>query len=143
VPGCRSGVRWGTAAGGLIATYTVVDPYAVKDLGATADRRLVLRPAPVGIARTLRREDRTLARERIRGRWPLVVAVGLPSPLSYILVPTALNMGAPVSIVAPAREMSMMVGALLGMVVLREPVRRWRLAGCLMMIVGVVLLGRS
>jgi drug/metabolite transporter (DMT)-like permease len=46
-------------------------------------------------------------------------------------------------VVAPAREMSMMVGALLGMVVLREPVGRWRLVGCLVMVVGVVLLGRS
>lgn len=49
----------------------------------------------------------------------------------------------PLSAVAPARELSMMVGALLGMAVLHEPVGCWRLVGCLAMIVGVVLLGRS
>ena len=143
-PGGQSGARWGAATGGLIATYTVVDAYAVKDLGvqpvvldwcSNLLRFVLLAPF---VAR-----NRALARERMRGRWLLAVAVGLLSPLSYILVLTALDMGAPLSVVAPAREMSMMVGALLGMVVLREPVGRWRLAGCLVLVAGVVLLGRS
>jgi drug/metabolite transporter (DMT)-like permease len=83
------------------------------------------------------------ARERMRGRWPLAVGVGVLSPLSYILVLAALDMGAPLSVVAPAREMSMMVGALFGMVVLREPVGPWRLVGCLVLIAGVTLLGAA
>ena len=32
-PGGQAGIRWGTATGGLIASYTVVDAYAVKVLG--------------------------------------------------------------------------------------------------------------
>jgi len=76
----------------------------------------------------------------MRGRWGLAAAVGLLSPLSYILVLLALRTGAPLSLVAPAREMSMMAGALLGMLVLREPVNAWKLAGCLAMVLGVVLL---
>jgi uncharacterized membrane protein len=71
----------------------------------------------------------------------LAIAVGVLSPLSYILVLGALDLGAPLSIVAPAREMSMMVGALFGMIILGEPVGLWRLAGCLVLIAGVVLLG--
>jgi len=55
----------------------------------------------------------------------------------------ALGLGAPLKVVAPAREMSMMVGTLLGMVVLRESVGGWRLVGCLVLVLGVVLLGRS
>jgi drug/metabolite transporter (DMT)-like permease len=39
--------------------------------------------------------------------------------------------------------MSMMVGALLGMLVLREAVGRWRLAGCAILIAGVTLLTSS
>ncbi|MGH1574355.1 hypothetical protein ACRAWG_31510 [Methylobacterium sp. P31] len=54
-----------------------------------------------------------------------------------------MSLGTPLSVVAPAREMSMMVGALLGMVVLHEAVGLWRLVGCLVMIAGVVLLGSS
>ena len=52
-------------------------------------------------------------------------------------------MGAPLSLVAPAREMSMMVGAMFGMLILREPVNAWRVAGCLAMIAGVILLGAA
>jgi len=37
----------------------------------------------------------------------------------------------------------MMLVALLGMVLLREPVGRARLAGCALMVAGVVLLARS
>jgi uncharacterized membrane protein len=61
--------------------------------------------------------------------------------MSYILVLTALDWGAPLSLVAPAREMSMMVGAPFGIMLLRETVSVWRVAGCLVIIVGVVLLG--
>ena len=69
--------------------------------------------------------------------------MGALSPLSYILVLTSLDRGAPLSLVAPAREMSMMVGAMFGMVILGERVTPWRLAGCLILIVGVILLGSA
>lgn len=143
-PGGQAGVRWGTATGSLIASYTVVDAYVVKSLGvhpvildwcSNLLRFILLAPL------VLRNVGQ--ARERMKGRWHLAVAVGLLSPLSYIFVLIALDMGAPLSVVAPAREMSMMVGALLGMIVLREPAGRWRLVGCLVLVFGVVLLGRS
>jgi uncharacterized membrane protein len=73
--------------------------------------------------------------------WLLAVGVGLLSPLSYILVLAALDIGVPLSVVAPAREMSMMIGALFGMLVLREAVGVWRLVGCAVLVGGVVLLG--
>ena len=84
--------------------------------------------------------DRGGAMAAMRGYWPIAFAVGLLAPVSYILVLAALAAGAPLSLVAPAREMSMMVGALLGMLVLRERVGAWRLAGCGLLIAGVVLL---
>lgn len=143
-PGGQAGVRWGTATGGLIASYTVVDAYAVKDLGiapvvldwfANLLRFFLL--APLVIA------DPARARSLMRGYYMLALGVGLLSPLSYILVLAALEMGAPLSVVAPMREMSMMVGALMGMVILRETVGPWRLVGCGILAVGVVLLSSS
>ncbi len=137
----QSGVRWGTATGGLIASYTVVDAYAVKTLGiapvvldwfSNLLRFFLL--APLVIAKPRR------AMEAMRGYWWLAMGVGLLSPLSYILVLAALTSGAPLSLVAPMREMSMMVGALLGMLILREKVGPWRLAGCGVLIAGVILL---
>jgi drug/metabolite transporter (DMT)-like permease len=143
-PQGQAGIRWGIGTGGLIATYTVVDAYAVKQLGiapvvfdwlSNLLRFFLL--APLVIANPAR------ARASMRGYWLLAVGVGLLSPLSYILVLTALGMGAPLSIVAPMREMSMMVGALMGMVILNEKVGRWRLIGCAVLAFGVVLLSSS
>jgi uncharacterized membrane protein len=83
------------------------------------------------------------AKARMKGHWLLAIGVGLLSPLSYILVLSAIEMGAPLSLVAPAREMSMMVGAMFGMLILGERVTAWRIAGCLILIAGVVLLGSA
>jgi len=143
-PKGQEGVRWGFATGSLIASYTVVDGYGVKVLGihpvvldwfTNFIRFFML--APIVLSNPVR------ARKAMRGHWLLAIGVGLLSPLSYILVLTAIDMGAPLSLVAPAREMSMMVGAMFGMVLLGEPVNAWRIAGCLALVLGVVLLGAA
>ncbi|MGJ4943000.1 EamA family transporter [Bradyrhizobium sp. HKCCYLS1011] len=137
----QAGVRWGIATGLLISSYTIVDAYGVKALGIRPVMldwfsnllRFVLL-APV-VLRNLER-----AGELMQGRRLLAIGVGLLSPLSYILVLAALEMGAPLSVVAPTREMSMMIGALFGVLLLREPVGAWRFMGCLLLVAGVVLL---
>ncbi len=140
-PGGQAGVRWGSATGGLIASYTVVDAYTVKALGITpvvldwfSNLLRFFLLAPV-IGTNPRR-----AMIAMKGHWWLAVGVGLLSPLSYILILAALQNGAPLSLVAPMREMSMMVGALLAMIILRETVGVWRFAGCSVLIVGVIAL---
>ncbi len=143
-PAARRGVRWGGVTGGTIAGYTVVDAYGVKMLAihpvvldwcANAARVVMLLPWVLN--------NRHLVAERMRNHWWLAVAVGLLSPLSYILVLTALRIGAPLSLAAPAREMSMMVGALMGLFILREKVGPGRLLGCAILIAGVILLGQA
>lgn len=137
----QTGVRWGVTTGGLIASYTVVDAYAVKILGIAPVMldwfsnllRLFLL-APLVIVNPRR------ATKAMHGYWWLAVGVGLLSPLSYILILAALTSGAPLSLVAPMREMSMMVGALMGMLILREKVGAWRLVGCGVLVAGVILL---
>ena len=78
--------------------------------------------------------------DALRGHWRVAILVGLLSPLSYILVLAALSDGAPLSLVAPMREMSMMNGALMAMAILRERVGIFRIAGCGAVIAGVTLL---
>lgn len=140
----HAGLRWGGITGALIATYTVVDGIGVKRLGvapvlfdwcANALRVGMLLPA---VAHDLPGSLRAM-----RGHWRNALAVGALSPLGYILVLGALQMGAPLSVVAPMRELSMMLVAVIGMVLLREPVGRARLIGCAAMAAGVVLLGFS
>ncbi|HZE55637.1 MAG TPA: DMT family transporter [Bradyrhizobium sp.] len=141
-PAGHAGIRWGLATGSLIASYTVVDGYGVKALGIQpvvldwlSNFLRVLLLIPV----VLSNRERVL--KSMKGRWSLAIWVGALSPLSYILVLTALDWGAPLSLVAPAREMSMMVGAIFGMVLLGERVSTWRTVGCLTLVLGVVLLG--
>ena len=141
-PEAQKGMRWGTATGSMIASYTVVDAYGVKVLGihpvildwfSLVVRLVMMGPWVLN--------NRALVVERMRGKWWVALAVGVLSPMGYILVLTALQLGAPLTFVAPAREMSMMAGALLGMIVLREKVGWCRLGGCLVLLMGVVMLG--
>lgn len=143
-PKGQAGLWWGAATGALIASYTVVDAYGVKtlliapvilDWFANLVRAVLLAPSVAG--------NRHRALDLMRGKWLLAVGVGLLSPLSYILVLAALEAGAHVSVVAPAREMSMMLAALLGLFILREPVGPWRLIGCAILVAGVILLSAS
>ncbi len=143
-PKGQEGVRWGLSTGSLIAAYTVVDGYGVKVLGihpvlldwfSNFLRLFLLGPV------MLRHPAQMM--KAMQGHWWLAVGVGLFSPLSYILVLSAVEMGAPLSLVAPAREMSMMIGAMFGMMILREPVNAWRVGGCATIIAGVVLLGAA
>jgi len=143
-PKGQEGVRWGLATGSLIASYTVVDGYGVKMLGihpvlldwfSNFLRFFMLAPIML--------RNPAHMRKMMHGHWWLAIGVGTLSPLSYIFVLTAIDMGAPLSLVAPAREMSMMVGAMFGMVLLGEPVNAWRIAGCLALVLGVVLLGAA
>ena len=143
-PAAMVGVRWGALVGAFIATYTLVDAYGVKtlliapvvyDWATGATRTLMLLP------HVAKQPKKTLA--AMQGYWPLAWTIGVLSPLGYILVLYALRDGAPVSLVAPAREMSMLLVTLAGLYLLREPVGWGRLVGCCGIALGVVLLAGS
>jgi len=143
-PQAWTGVRWGLLIGVFIALYTVVDAYGVKELLVMP----VIFDWFTSLIRTLMMAPHMLRQRHtawvaLRGYWHLAWAVGLLSPLGYILVLYALRNGAPVSLVAPAREMSMMLGTFAGYFLLRETVSLGRWAGCAAILVGVVLLGSS
>lgn len=138
------GVRWGAVTGALIACYTLIDAYGVKtlligpvvfDWAATGARAAFLFP------HLMRKPKQSL--QAMQGKWHLAWIVGLLSPLGYILVLIALQDGSPVSLVAPAREMSMLLATLAGLYLLREPVGWGRMLGCCLIAGGVVLLASS
>lgn len=143
-PGAMAGLRWGMFTGSLIAAYTLVDGSVVKllllspvvlDWGANAVRATLLAPHAL--------RDWRAERAVMTGHWRSAWIVGLLGPFGYILVLWAMQQGAPLSVVAPAREISMMLAAVLGMVLLREPVGRARIGGCALMVAGVALLAGS
>jgi drug/metabolite transporter (DMT)-like permease len=64
------------------------------------------------------------------------------SPLAYILVLQALQL-APVSIVAPGRESSVVLVGLAGWLIFKEPHPARRLVGAAVVLAGVALLAAS
>jgi drug/metabolite transporter (DMT)-like permease len=74
-----------------------------------------------------------------RSQWRHALVVAVLGPLAYVLVLYAVTM-APLSHVAPARELSMLVAALLGGQLLAEGDRALRLAGAACIAAGVMLL---
>ena len=138
----RSGgaVGYGLLTGATIAAYTLWDKHAVAELlvspalmywGANLVQAAILTPVAV------RRWPEVRAHWRRHRRDALGVAA--LSPLAYILVLTAL-VSAPVSYVAPAREVSILIGAALGARLLAEGHAARRLAAAGGMVVGIVAL---
>lgn len=136
----HAGLLWGAATGLLIATYSVMDGYAVKRLligPIVIDYFGNLVRLPFMLPQALRQRA-TFADAWRRYRWHAVI-VGAVSPLAYILVLYAVKI-APLSHVAPAREISMLFAAFLGGRFLGEGDRGQRLVGAVLMGFGVALL---
>lgn len=136
----RHGIYWGAATGALISGYTVIDGYAVKAL-AVSPLLLdwfgnVLR-AVMQLPISLR--QRHSFWPEVRQSWRGILAVAVLGPAAYILVLLAVR-EAPLSRVAPAREVSMLFAALLGGQLLGESERGWRLAGAGLIALGVIAL---
>jgi drug/metabolite transporter (DMT)-like permease len=134
------GVRWGLMTGALIACYTVIDGYAIKVLllsPIVVDYVCNVMRLPMLLPGALRDRAALQAAWRLHWRWALVVA--LLAPLAYVLVLYAMQR-APLSHVAPAREVSMLFAAFLGGKWLGEGDRGARMLGALCMALGVAAL---
>jgi drug/metabolite transporter (DMT)-like permease len=136
----HTGLRYGAMTGALIALYTLVDGYAVKmmlispivvDYFGNAFRVPFLLPAAL--------RDPAGFKHVLRTQWRYALVVATISPLGYVLVLYAVQM-APLSHVAPAREVSMLFATLIGGKLLGEGERGWRLAGAACIAAGVVSL---
>ncbi|MEO8081930.1 MAG: EamA family transporter, partial [Caldimonas sp.] len=136
----HAGLGWGAATGALIASYTLIDGYAVKVL--------LISPILVDYVGNLFRVPFLLPaalRDRVgfgvvwRAQWRSALVVAVLGPLGYVLVLYAMRL-APISHVAPAREVSMLFAALLGGRLLGEGDRATRLVGAACIAGGVAAL---
>jgi drug/metabolite transporter (DMT)-like permease len=136
--GLAAGIGYGVLTGLLIAMYTLWDAYAVSSLAVPAlllawsadvGRAVLLAP----LASRRRPELAVLWRDYRRQ----VLGTAVLSPLSYVLILIALSMY-PVSVVAPAREMSVLIGVLLGGTLLAEGQLLRRLPAAVAIAAGVV-----
>lgn len=138
--GAVHAVVYGFLTGSFIAAYTLWDKHAVSALlipplllnwSANLGRTALLAPFAVrGWA-------------RVRTAWSdyrfEVIGVALLEPISYILVLTALVF-TPVSYVAPAREISILIGTVMGAKLLAEEARLRRFVAAGAMVLGIFAL---
>jgi len=136
----RRGLLWGALTGAFIAGYTVIDGYAVKIMLISpilVDYVGNVLRIPVMLPFVLR--NRAGFTRAWRAQWRAALVVATLGPLSYVMVLYAVRM-APLSHVAPAREVSMLFAALAGGTLLGESDRWLRLVGAGAIAAGVVAL---
>ncbi len=135
-----TGVFYGLMTGVFIAAYTIWDKEAVSALLIPP---LLQSWATILVTTTLLTPLAMGRRKEITSLWrahkPEIFGVAILSPLSYILVLTALVF-TPVSYVAPAREISILIGAAMGARLLSEGDSTRRLIAAAAMVAGVVAL---
>jgi drug/metabolite transporter (DMT)-like permease len=136
----RVGIAYGLVTGAFIAAYTINDGWAVKvllispfliDYVGNVFRVIVLSPAAI--------RDRVNLREEVRLYARSALVVSVLGPLGYILVLYAMRI-APISHVAPARELATLIGTYFGARLLKEDASPVRIAGAVCIVAGVVSL---
>ncbi|MBB4904651.1 drug/metabolite transporter (DMT)-like permease [Actinophytocola algeriensis] len=141
--GTGAGMGYGLATGALIASYTLWDAHAVTALAVPP----VILMCGSALVESVLLAPYALARREAVGRiWrdhkAAVLAVAVLSPLAYVLVLFAMRL-APVSLVAPARELSIVVGSLGAWLLLGEPNPLRRLTGAVIVLAGVAAIAVS
>ncbi|MEO2031946.1 MAG: DMT family transporter [Planctomycetaceae bacterium] len=136
----RAAVRWGVLCGVCIGIYSVWDKYAVSEIHVPP----VLLEVSTGLAICLMLTPHALARKATvrrvwrNRRWE-VIGVAILAPASYILILTAMSF-TPLSSVAPSREISILIGAILGTRFLGEQHTSRRIIAAIAMVCGVIQL---
>ena len=135
----HKGVLWAILTGLSITTYTLIDAWAIVELRADpvayyfvsqVFRAILFTPAALAAWDSVRQAMRESRRE--------AAIIGVLSPTAFLLILFAMQL-APVSQVAPLREISMLFGALAGGMHFGERFGRARLAGIVSIAVGAVL----
>lgn len=133
-------IGYGLLTGALIATYTVLDKYAVSallvppllyDWLSNMGRALLVTPY------TLR--HRAEIGYQWRANRGAILGIAVMSPLAYILVLTAMVF-TPLSYIAPAREVSILIGTVLGARLLSEGQTYSRIVAACGMVLGIAAL---
>lgn len=139
-PRMDPGLVFGLLTGVAIAVYTIWDAHAVRTWNLSPVAFMVgtmLLEIPFYSIGVRRRWGAVWALGRTQ--WKRIVAFSILSPLSYILVLTAIQI-APVALVAPLREVSVVLVSLFGVFALKESRPGWRIAASAVVVAGIVLL---
>ncbi|QMW00749.1 DMT family transporter [Spirosoma foliorum] len=137
------GITYGVLTGLFIALYTINDTIAVKSyavsplpltLGTNLFGAVLLSPFVLSKKEELKREVKL-------HKW-IIIAIAILSPAAYILVLEAVKY-APLTVVAPARETSILLGVFMGSKVFNEKDGKRRLIASGLILSGIIALSLS
>ena len=138
-----AGITYGALTGLFIALYTFNDAAAIKKY-AVSPLTLTLATnffsAVLLLPFVLQQKDE-LKREIKVHKW-IIIAIALLSPAAYILVLEALKY-APLTVVAPVRETSILLGVFMGSRVFNEEDGKRRLIASVLILGGIIALSLS
>jgi drug/metabolite transporter (DMT)-like permease len=142
-PAQLRGIGFALLCGLMIATYTVWDQQSVTTIGVPVMLfywgTIVMRVTMTAPALWM---DRAAIQQWVRSDLRLLLIVAVLSPLAYMLVLWAMTL-APLSTVAPAREISILLGVIAGAKLLQEGKMLSRLGAAGLMLAGIALIGIS
>ena len=138
-----SGVGYALLTGAIITVYTLVDKRGVEHVQPFLYMYFLTAGSAVGLAPYFLRRFGLAAvkQEWHQNAWPIVVA-GLLVFTAYALVLTAFSLSR-VSYVSPAREVGIVVGVVMGVLILKEPFGRGRILGSTIIVAGLILIALS
>ena len=139
----NTGVRYAVLTGLTIAMYAIIDKRGVSHIQPFLYLYLMSLGSAVLLFPYIHRKwgIQAMGLTWISSRTSIVLA-GLLAFLAYGLVLTAFSLSR-VSYVAPAREVGIVVGVLMGVLILKEPFGRVRLAGSSVIVLGLILIAVS
>lgn len=138
-----SGTRYAILTGITIASYTIIDKRGVGHVEPFLYMYFMTLGSAVGLAPYIlgNWSVAQVGRELRANMGPILVS-GLLTFSAYGMVLTAFSLSR-VSYVAPAREVGIVVGVLLGVLLLKEPFGKGRLLGSSFIVAGLVLIAVS
>ena len=137
------GIGYAILTGVIISMYSLVDKKGVASVHPFLYMYLLTLGTAIGLTPyiLLRAGWKSAQLELKKSLIPIIIA-GLLTYLAYGLVLTALSLSK-VSYVAPTREIGIVIGVLMGVVILKENFTKEKIIGSLTIMVGVVAIAVS
>ena len=123
-----------------ISAYTMVDGYGARLNGSAVTFilwEMLGNAVIIGITALYVRGPSVYA--SLKTQWPSAVGAAVMSMTSYIIATWAMTK-APIALVAALRETGVLFAALIGAMLLAEPMTRWRWSAAAIIVSGVVML---
>jgi drug/metabolite transporter (DMT)-like permease len=136
-PHALHGFKSALGVGLTIVGYSVVDKFGVAVVHPTVYITGMFGLTALFLWPTVARRFEGRLWETMRTFWPSILLIGLGSVVTYLMILFALTMG-PVSYIVALREFAVVVGACLGVVLLKEPLTPGKIGAILAITAGLV-----